>query len=191
MWRESPGSMALTLLLHISVCIHIYNSHMYLLEGFPHSSVSKESACNAGDPGSIPGLGRSSGEGNGNPLQYSRLENPMDRGAWWATAQGMARVRHNLATKPPPPPHSHEYKPQDFISSPLHPFPKPPILIHSIPSNPAWAFCLIFFFYYFSSIQFSHSIVFNSWRPHGLQLARLPCPSPTSGVYSNSCPSCQ
>ena len=48
---------------------------------FPHSSVDKESACNAGDPGSIPGLGRSPGEGNGNPLQYSCLENPMDRGA--------------------------------------------------------------------------------------------------------------
>ena len=44
--------------------------------GFPHSSVSKESACNAGDPGSIPGSGRSPKEGNGNPLQYSCLENP-------------------------------------------------------------------------------------------------------------------
>ena len=46
------------------------------------SSVDKEYACNAGDVGSIPGLGRSSGEGNGNPLQYSRLENPMNGGAW-------------------------------------------------------------------------------------------------------------
>ena len=45
----------------------------------------KASAYNAGDLGSIPGLGRSTGEGNGNPLQYSCLENPMDRGAWWAT----------------------------------------------------------------------------------------------------------
>ena len=52
--------------------------------GFPHSSVDKESACNAGDLGSIPGLGRSPGEGDGNPLQYSCLENPMDRGAWQA-----------------------------------------------------------------------------------------------------------
>ena len=50
-------------------------------EGFPCSSVGKESACNAGDPGLIPGSGRSLGEGNGNPLQYSCLENPMDRGA--------------------------------------------------------------------------------------------------------------
>ena len=49
--------------------------------GFPHSSVSKESACNAGDPSLIPGSGRYPGEGNGNPLQYSCLENPMDRGA--------------------------------------------------------------------------------------------------------------
>ena len=50
----------------------------------------KKSACNAGDLGSIPGLGRSPGEGNGNPLQYSSLENPMDRGAWWATVHGVA-----------------------------------------------------------------------------------------------------
>ena len=50
--------------------------------GFPGGSDGKESACNAGDPGSIPGSGRSLGEGNGNPLQYSCLENPMDRGAW-------------------------------------------------------------------------------------------------------------
>ena len=49
----------------------------------------KESACNAGDPGSIPGLGRSP-EGNGNPLQYSCLENPVDRGAWWATVHRVA-----------------------------------------------------------------------------------------------------
>ena len=50
--------------------------------GFPCDSDGKESACNAGDPGSIPGLGRAPGEENGNPLQYSHLENPMDRGAW-------------------------------------------------------------------------------------------------------------
>ena len=51
----------------------------------PGGSDVKESACNVGDPGSIPGSGRSPGEGNGNPLQYSCLENPMDRGTWWAT----------------------------------------------------------------------------------------------------------
>ena len=52
--------------------------------GFPGGSDSKESACNEGDPGSIPGSGRSPGEGNDNPLQYSCLENLMDRGAWQA-----------------------------------------------------------------------------------------------------------
>ena len=66
------------------------------MRGFPHSSVTKESACNAGDPGSIPGLGRSPGEGNG---KDSCLENPIDRGAWQATVHGVARVRHDLATK--------------------------------------------------------------------------------------------
>ena len=69
--------------------------------GFPPSSVGKESTCNAGDPGLILGLGRSPGEGNGNPLQYSCLENPMDRGSWQATAHGVTRVRHNLVSKPP------------------------------------------------------------------------------------------
>ena len=51
----------------------------------------KDSACNAGDLGSIPGLGRSSGEGNGNPLQYSCLGNPMGRSAWWATLHGVTK----------------------------------------------------------------------------------------------------
>ena len=72
--------------------------------GFPCSSVGKESICNAGDLGSIPGLGRTPGGGNGNPLQYPCLENPMDRGAWQAIVHGVARVGHDLATKPPPPP---------------------------------------------------------------------------------------
>ena len=54
-------------------------------------SDSKESACNAGDPGSTPRLGRSPGEGKGNPLQYSRLENSMDRGAWRAIVHGVAK----------------------------------------------------------------------------------------------------
>ena len=58
---------------------------------FPAGSDSKESACNAGDPGSIPGLGRSPGEGNGNPCQYSCLGNPMDRGAWPATVHGVVK----------------------------------------------------------------------------------------------------
>ena len=59
----------------------------------------KESACNAGDLGLIAGWGRSPGEGDGNPLQCSCLENPMDRGAWWAIVHEIARVRKDLATK--------------------------------------------------------------------------------------------
>ena len=61
------------------------------------SSVGKASACNVGELGSIPGLGRSPGEGNGNPLQYSCLENAIDRGAWRATVRGIARVRHIIS----------------------------------------------------------------------------------------------
>ena len=60
-----------------------------LQRSFRGCSEDKVSACNAGDPGSIPGLGRCPGEGNGNPLQYSCLENPMDRGAWRATVHGV------------------------------------------------------------------------------------------------------
>ena len=59
--------------------------------GFPGGSDGKESACDAGDPGSIPGLGGSPGEGNGYTIQYSCLENSMDRGAWWATIHGVAK----------------------------------------------------------------------------------------------------
>ena len=59
------------------------------LKGFLGGSVGKESACNAEDPSLIPGSGISPGEGNGNPVQYSCLENPMDRRAWWATVLGV------------------------------------------------------------------------------------------------------
>ena len=65
--------------------------------GFPAGSGSKVSACSEGDLGSIPGLGRSPGEGNGNPLQYSCLENPMDRGAWWATVPGVTESPTRLS----------------------------------------------------------------------------------------------
>ena len=70
---------------------------------FPHSSVGKESACNSGDCGSIPGSGKSPGEGNGNPLQYSCLENLMNRGAWQTIVHGVEGVGHDFETKQPPP----------------------------------------------------------------------------------------
>ena len=72
-----------------------------MYEIFPHSSIGRESACNAGDPGLIPESGRSPGEGNGSALQYSCLENLMDREAWQAIVHGVARVGHNFVTKPP------------------------------------------------------------------------------------------
>ena len=65
--------------------------HYFRRVGVPGGSDSKESACYAGDPGSIPGLGGSLGEGNGYPLQYSCLDNFMDRGAWCATAHGVTK----------------------------------------------------------------------------------------------------
>ena len=65
--------------------------------GFCGSSVVKESACNAGDPGLIPGLGRFSGGGHGNPLQNPCLENSMDRGAWGATVHGVEKRRTRLS----------------------------------------------------------------------------------------------
>ena len=67
-------------------CVCVY---LFVYGGFPGGSEVKVSACNAGDLGSIPGLGRSPGEGNGNPFQYSCLENPMDRGGWWAIVHGI------------------------------------------------------------------------------------------------------
>ena len=60
--------------------------------GFPGGLESKASACNVGDPGSISEVGRSPGEGSGNPLQYSCLENPKDRGAWEAAVHGVAEL---------------------------------------------------------------------------------------------------
>ena len=76
-----------------------------MMMGFPSDAGGKDLAASAGDmsgTGSIPGSGRSPEGGHGNPLQYACLENPMDRGAWGATVRGVAGVRHDLATKPPP-----------------------------------------------------------------------------------------
>ena len=91
------------ILFFIILLEYFYNEHVnfndYMIiydyitksQVFPGGSVSKESTCDLGEPGSIPGSGRSPGEGNGNPLQYSCLENPKDRGAWWATVHGVTQ----------------------------------------------------------------------------------------------------
>ena len=68
----------------------------FCILGLPGGSEVKTSACNLGDPGSIPGSGRSPGEGNVNPFQYSCLENLMEGGAWWATVHGVARSQTRL-----------------------------------------------------------------------------------------------
>ena len=80
------------------MCVLVTQSCMTLCDpmncshqGFPGGSNGKESACNAGDPGLIPGAGRSPGEVNGYPLQYSCLENSIDRGACWATVHGITK----------------------------------------------------------------------------------------------------
>ena len=89
-WKEGRGRYRI-----FKMCVCVY---LFVYGGFPGGSEVKVSACNAGDLGSIPGLGRSPGEGNGNPFQYSCLEKPMDRGAWWAIVHGIHRVRHDWAT---------------------------------------------------------------------------------------------
>ena len=68
--------------------------------GFAGGSAVNNLPVSAGEKGLIPRLRRSPGEGIGNPLQYSCLKNPMDRRGWWATAHGVQRVKHDLATKP-------------------------------------------------------------------------------------------
>ena len=94
-------SLCLLLFIHIYLCVPMLDCETESEKGFPGGSASKESACNAGNPGSIPGLGRSPGsipelgrspgEGIGYPLQYPCLENPMDGGAWEAAVHGVSR----------------------------------------------------------------------------------------------------
>ena len=81
------------LALFCNMFLHVIHS-LTLVRGFPGGSTSKESACNAGDLGLIPGSGIPPREGNSNPLQYSCLENSMNRGAWRATVHGITRVGH-------------------------------------------------------------------------------------------------
>ena len=93
--EKQPGRWEKLFANHISnkgLISKIFKEFLEFPGSFPGSSVGKESACNAGDQGLIPGSGRSPREGNGNPLQYSCLENPVDRGAWWATVHGVTQT---------------------------------------------------------------------------------------------------
>ena len=92
-----PKKLFLFSPVFIFVGFCLYFSIPKLVQGLPCSSDGKESACNAGDPGLIPGSARSSGEGNGTPLQYSCLENPMDREPWRATVHGVSKSRTQLS----------------------------------------------------------------------------------------------
>ena len=109
-WTEEPGrlqSMELQRVWHDwATSLHFISLHqdkkiqitkIMKERSFPGGSVGRESTCNAGDPSSTPGWGRSPGEGNGNPLQYSCLENPTDRGAQWAPVHGVAKSQTRLS----------------------------------------------------------------------------------------------
>ena len=88
---RSPQYTTFTVVIICRIVYYPLAELKCILFDFPGGSVSKASAHNVGDPGSNPGLGRSSAEGNGNPLQYSCLENPVDGGAWWATVHGVTK----------------------------------------------------------------------------------------------------
>ena len=94
---HSRGAVSLILITTVHECLKFISLYLKIVYGFPGGSEGKESACNAGDPGLIPGSGRSPGEGNGNQLQYPCLENPMDRGVCWATVHGVAKSRTRLS----------------------------------------------------------------------------------------------
>ena len=113
--------------------------------GFPGGSDSKESDCNAGDTGSIYGLGRFPGGGHGNPFQYSCLENPKDRGAWWARVHGVAKSLTTESTS-----HVHEER-----QSPWGPNPRVPTTL----APPFWLGFLE------GSVGRWERGVVQSWRP--------------------------
>ena len=90
-WVSMASSRGSSQLEHTSFRSPALAGRFFFTKGFPGSSDGKASAYNAGDPGLIPGSGRSPGEKNGNPLQYSDLENSTDRGAWQVTVHGVAK----------------------------------------------------------------------------------------------------
>ena len=179
---------------------------VYEYKGFPGG---KESAYNAGDTGSISGWGRSSGEGNSNPLQYSCLENSMTGEPGGLQFMVLQRVRHDWVT--------------ELTDSPLNTVLKMAIIIRNITWIEFFRFrtrdlFIYLFLNFILLLNFTNCISFakyqilikiilsindlqfgsvqslshvRSLRPHESQHARTPCPSPTPGVYSDSCPSSQ
>ena len=95
LFRFSAHFLIGCLILHCIGCSYVLEINPLL--GFLGGSDGKEYACDAGDPGSVLGLGRSPGKGNSNPLQYSCLENLMDGGAWWAAVHGVAKSQTQLS----------------------------------------------------------------------------------------------
>ena len=128
-----------------------------LWKSFPGSSDGKESASNARDPDSIPGLRRSPWEENDNPLHYSCLENFMDRDIWWATVHGVTKSQTKANNT----------------------FAFHGILIFHL--------AILFHFISLSLLLFICSVMSSSLRSHGLQHARLPCPSLFPRICSSSC----
>ena len=100
LWWFSHRSVLSSTQLYSDLQVTQHDSLEFFLHSFHAGSDGKESACSVGDLGSIPGSGRSPGEGNGNPLQCSCLENPMDGGAWWASVHGVAENRTRLSDSP-------------------------------------------------------------------------------------------
>ena len=147
--------------------------------GFPGGSDGKESPGNAGDLGSIPGLGKFPGEGNGYPVLYSCMENSMDRGAWRVKVHGVIKSQTRLNYWA----HAHtDTYLQDIKKSLLYLIYNVVLLSGVRQSESVIHISTLF------SVQFSCSIMSDSLWPHGLQHTKLPCPSTTPGTYSNSCP---
>ncbi|CAM9583276.1 unnamed protein product, partial [Rangifer tarandus platyrhynchus] len=155
------------------------------------SSIGKESISNAGDLGSVPSLGRSPAEGHDNPFQYSCLEKSMDRGTWWTTVHEVARVEHNLVTKPPPDLlHSHSiewpYRLRTKTKNKIQPYDVYEELTCLLPSlsairllSSAYLRLLIFLPALLIPACASSSPAF---------LMMLPCPSPSPRDCSSTCP---
>ena len=122
-------------------------------EGFPGGSDGKESACNARDPGSLPGSARSPGEGNGNPLQYSCLENPVDRRTWGAIVHGVSKTRLN---------NFHSQPQLNFASRRMQSVITRKLQIRGKPWPQAWTF-----FHFFEKIFLSQGLI-RCWKKENL-----------------------